>query len=126
MSEKGTNRTEWQDKFGTTVEENSSKILTENDLSIQVPKPVGIAIWMSLLIGIIIGVLVGLSRGPMLGGFFCIAIVCITMFASYIMLKLHQDFDQNKKLAIALSCFVIFVLLFIGIMAMLFSRFGLF
>lgn len=125
MSENGTNKTEWQDKQGVTVEENSPEILSsENNYTIEVPKPVGTIIWLSLLVGILIGVLVGITRGFMLGVFFCVAIVVATMFGAYIMLRLHQDSEKNKKLAIALSCFVIFILLFIGIIMMIFSRAG--
>lgn len=125
MSENRTNRTEWQDKQGVTVEENSPEIQSsKDDYTIEVPKPLGTIIWLSLLAGILIGILVGITRGFMLGAFFCIAIVAATMFGSYIMLRLHQDSEKNKKLAIALSCFVIFVLLFIGIIMMLFSRAG--
>lgn len=125
MSENGTNRTEWQDKRGVTVEENNPNVVFEEDkYTIEVPKPVETAIWLSLLIGIIVGVLVGITRGFIMGVFFCIAIVIATMFGAFIMLKLHQDSTENKKLAIALSCFVIGVLLFMAIILVFFSRLG--
>ncbi len=73
------------------------------------------AVWIGLLAGIIIGVLVGFAKGFIQGVFFGICIPICTLVAVGVKALMRDAPEKNKKLAVFMSCFIIGVLFFIGI-----------
>lgn len=112
MNETGSNRTEWRDNRGNTVEENGPLTPSEHE-ELQLPKPAIITILLGLLLGIVVGILVCITRNIYLGAFFFTAISFGTFCGSYIFVILHQDAQKYKKAAILLACVAIGTLLMI-------------
>lgn len=125
----------WHRVKGVTVTEttiNGKKVITgmnyrngyamNMSASAKVTKGETAAVWIGSLAGILIGILAGIKKGFIPGVYFAICIPSCTMVAVGVKALMREDPEKNKKIAVFMSCFIIGVLFFIGIVILITSH----